>query len=343
MLPSPRVNTSPTLFELVLKIGIVFGIAWFLVSNMIAMRQPQGEPPELKAAENALKANNIAAATVQFDTYLKGRMGNPVAYNAVIELCGIGHCPELVNAYMQRALRECKYPTKTDSADLYRNVAGAYLECGPTSGPQALQAAQQADQLEPDSTESMNSLAYTLAETSKDPVKLAQAEQLVLHALTKLNSQTGISNSALLSLQYRDTYGWVLYKQGLYGPKDQAAAKFDRAVDVLADVVYSAPDELDGVILFNFYYHLGAAFSKDGRTDDARNALLVALHYDPTDEAAQQELAALPPVTVDTSTAKPSSKVLPASPSGKALTVAPPAGPPAFTPLAPANGAQSQK
>src|SRR5262249_54088172 len=160
----------------------------------------------------ALKSNNVVAARAQLDKFLKGRTGILAAYERVIELCGANHHPELLDAYMQRALRDCKDVPKKDSAELYRYLAEAYLECGPSYGTQALQAAQQVFQLDPDSTESMNSLAYTLADTSDDPVKLAQAETLILHALSKLSSQTGVPDAPLLSLMYRDTYGWVLYK-----------------------------------------------------------------------------------------------------------------------------------
>jgi tetratricopeptide (TPR) repeat protein len=102
--------------------------------------------------------------------------------------------------------------------------------------------------IDPDHIPAINNLAYLYAEQN---LHLDQALELARQA----RKQTGQVPAIM------DTLGWVYYKKGLY---DSAAMEFEDAARI---------DPSNPV----FFYHLGLAYSKLGRSEDAKNALQKAL------------------------------------------------------------------
>jgi tetratricopeptide (TPR) repeat protein len=313
--------------ELTLKIAFTLAMGYFLVSNLIALRKLQMiDPAQLKAAEQAVKANNIPMARAELDKYLNANQKSVDAYAEVIHFCVSNKRPDLLDDYVARATQDTRTAVDPERAVLYSTIAAAYLEIGKGKADQAVAAAEQAQHLAPDSVEARNSLAYTLAETTGDPEKLKQAHDLIVGALTTLNGQVGGTERQLQLALCEDTYGWVLYQQALHGPPGAAAANDARAVDALVQALNDVPDGTPDGVLKYIYYHLGAAYARLDRTEEARNALQVALHFDPENEAIKKELQALPPVAaVPPDPSKPIA-------SGEAKAANPaPAG--TFTPL----------
>jgi tetratricopeptide (TPR) repeat protein len=337
MVPSPRANSSVSWLEVIVKTAVVFGFGWLLVSNMLSINRGVEVPPELNVAEQALKAKNVAGARAQFDKALGKNHTSTTTYGGIFVVCGTYQQVDLLDSYARQAQQACKAVPKTDQAQMYGALAGAYLDCGEKFAPQALTAAQQGFDLDPTSMDSMNSLAYTIAETTTDPVRLKQAEALILRALTDLNSKTAVPDRPLLEILYNDTYAWVLYKQGLYGPLAAAADKYALAARLLINVVSELPDGITGTVAGGIYYHLGAVYNKTGEYAQARNMLDIALRYNPGNVAATKELAGLPASTVPASTAPASSAPVPAPPKpaqqSKAGNIVQPDAKPAFTPL----------
>jgi tetratricopeptide (TPR) repeat protein len=342
MLPSPRANSSVNWLEVIVKTAIVCGLGWFVVSYMLTVRRVQEEAPELKAADQALKSNNIAGARAQFDKLIARDRKNLDNYITILIHCGQSRRTDLVDAYGQQALDAFKNAPVADQANIRRALAGAYLDCGGKAMAQALPLAEKAYDLEPKSVESMNSLAYTIAETSTDPGRLNQAQNLIFQALTDLNSRTGVADRQYAELVFDDTYAWVLYKQGLYGPVAEAPGKFARAADLQIDVINGLPDDIEAPTASVFYYHMGAIYHKTGQIDQARNMLQVALHYDPANAVAQHELDTLPSEEASASSSQSAAPVsqsaVPAPPNGApasqgSTSAVSPHGVPAFTPL----------
>jgi tetratricopeptide (TPR) repeat protein len=287
--------------EVVLKLGIILGIGWFFVStinaNLFHQNTSLVDTPEYKAAEQALKANNIAGARTQLNKFLASNQRSVDAYSDVFLLCASNRRADLLTEYASLADKEMQSAPGETRSNLHSALSAAYLSIEPSQKSLALKEAETANQLAPDLPEAMNTLAYTLAETSKDPAQLNRAQGLIVKALSQTYAQVGGVERQLHLVMYEDTYGWILYKKGLYGPAGEAAANDARAVDTLAQALSDLPPDASGADLKEIYYHLGAAYSKIGRPDQARNALLVALHYDPDYQVARQAMQTLPAPT----------------------------------------------
>jgi len=97
-----------------------------------------------------------------------------------------------------------------------------------------------------------NNLAFLLTENGGD---LKEAEQLAQQARKLL------PNSATVA----DTLAWIYYQRGAYRS----------AIELLRDCVKQEPKNAA------FFYRLGMAYSKNGDTAQAREALTQALNLDP--------------------------------------------------------------
>jgi spermidine synthase len=121
------------------------------------------------------------------------------------------------------------------------NLAGYYLSVGHTDSAEA--SYRKALELDPNDSDSMNELAWTLAVGDRD---LEYALGLALRA-TELDP----SGANL------DTLGWVHYKLGDY---DSAAAVLEDCIDRWGESS-------------EYLYHLGMAYAKGGRRDEALRTL----------------------------------------------------------------------
>ena len=328
--------------ELTIKIVITLFMGWYLISNLIALRKAQmSDPAQFKSAERALKANKLAVARADLDRFIKDNGRRAYAFAAVIGFCARTRRMDLLAYYAPRAELETRMESEADRATVYESLAAAYLSMGNMDKPiaqSAVRAAREAMRLAPESTVAMNSLAYTLAETSTDPKTLVEARDLVVSALRIVNSQAGDVDRQLNLAMDEDTYGWALYKLGRYGPPKDAPANFSRAVDVITQSLNDMPEAVPEQERKDIYYHLGAAYRRIGRGEEARNALQTALHYEPENEAARRELQELAVSHSPQSSAPP-----PGDGSASMKTLVAPRQPTAFTPLdvrvAPKDGA----
>jgi tetratricopeptide (TPR) repeat protein len=105
---------------------------------------------------------------------------------------------------------------------------------------------------DPGNAAAANNLAFLLAETNGD---LKEAEQLAQQARKLLPNSSATA----------DTLAWVYYKRGAYGS----------AIELLRDCIKQEPKNAV------YFYHIGMAYSKNGDSAPAREALQQALSLDP--------------------------------------------------------------
>lgn len=155
-----------------------------------------------------------------------------------------------------------KLLAREEDNDNYLMIAGEYYyEAGRIED--AERVLRRAIELDPKNAEAYNALGYFFAEAG---VKLEEALDLVNRAL-ELNPDAG---------HIVDSLGWVHYMQGRY---EEAARELERAVKLLEN----SPDAV-------IYEHLGDAYSKLGRVEDAREAYRKALELDPGSEKIRNKL-----------------------------------------------------
>lgn len=311
--------------DLALRLAILITISWVLYSSLQVGATVL--PPELQMAERALKANDVVQAKRVFEQYLKKHPGSLNDYKVIIELCELYNRPDLMVEYSRRSLQECRDASPADKATLYCLLSGAYLASGKANASKAQVDAAEALALDKDNPVTLNNYAYVLAETSTEMSELNRAEQMAAQALKRLNGPVGLTDQGVDFSMCEDTYGWVLYKKGLYGPQQERADYLKRAVDALVQASDAMPSQTAAENAKVYYYHLGAAYRRLGRADDARRALNVALNYDPKYAEAQAELQALDAAARPPTATQPSAPTSP--PTGSQASSAP-----AFTPLA---------
>jgi tetratricopeptide (TPR) repeat protein len=264
-------------------------LSWFTLSNWWQNRLPS----ELVSAQSALQAHNVEKARMQFDRVLTAQPANPALYAQILALCAQASQWELAIGYGERGVQACRNASKDDLAALYRQLALGYTETeSPGRQKQALAAAERALELAPEDSDSLNLLGYLLADNNRD---LDRAQRLITQAYQAMQSQPQTPMTQVKLAEIADSYGWVLYRKGSYGA---AADAIRQAIDELPDND-SLPDgaQLQGSDLKILYYHLGAAYRKAGQTAAARNALQIALYYDPNYGQARAEWELLPPAS----------------------------------------------
>lgn len=159
------------------------------------------------------------------------------------------------------AIIEAVLKRHQDDPRLMLEAGQYYHEAGRID--EAERVLRRAIELNPADAEAYNALGYFFAEAN---VKLDEAEKLVQKAL-ELNPNAG---------HILDSLGWVFYRQG----------KFAKAIETLEKAVERLSATPDAVI----YDHLGDAYAKDGRTEDARRYWGEALKLDPDSEAIRKKL-----------------------------------------------------
>jgi tetratricopeptide (TPR) repeat protein len=278
-----------------MKLAVVFALGWFLYLSVV--NRPSPPAPELRSAARALKSNNVALARGQFDRFLNARPDNAAAYVEVCLLCQEARRFDLMTEYAQRGLHALSGGDSADRAQLYAQLAVALSQSGKVQPAQA--AARQAKDLDPENPEILNLAGYVLADTSTNLDDLKNAETMIVQALKTLTSRVGAEDPMDILAVVEDSYGWVLYKQGQYykqsGPPERATEYYARAVTALVQATADLQEPTDPQVAKTIYYHLGAAYRQTGQLDAARDALAVALHYDPQDAEALAEQRLLAP------------------------------------------------
>ena len=323
-----RISVSALLVPL-LGIVVVMGVtAW-----QKSATQPV-EVPELKAAETALKANNVEKARQQFEKVLGKNSDSPLMYSAIMSECrGVGRW-DLAREYGERAIQACRYASNTERAELYEALASCYAEGGePVPQSHALEYARRAVELAPEDANALNNLGYRMTENVRTEQEANIALGMVNRALNLLRGQVGASPDLLA--QTEDSYGWALYTRGKFHAED-----YSHAADALRQAIADVPSGTDIAAQKVMYYHLGAACRAAGQVEEARHALQVALLYDPKYAAARAEMNLLtraplnPPAPPESSNgATAPATVPPPVPTAFAAPTRTPDGKPIFKPL----------
>jgi tetratricopeptide (TPR) repeat protein len=285
-------DTSNSMRWLVLTFRLLLVCCTGLLLYYLLVDRPSPLPKELLVAKNSLSHGDEAEARAALDHYLDAHPHDPTAYLEVIGLCeNFPHtASDLLLNYAQRAVQDCSNADSTSRSRLYLALADAYTQQKPPKNQEARAAALQGLNLTPDDPQTLNDAGYILAITSNDPDDLKRAQILVANALTKLQHSFDFSSDrSELYAAAEDSYGWVLYRQAVCGPKSQAHNLYADAVEMLLQATSDLPKNTPPVAARTYYYHLAAAYYGLGRYDLAKHAIQVALLYDPNYEEALQE------------------------------------------------------
>jgi tetratricopeptide (TPR) repeat protein len=146
-----------------------------------------------------------------------------------------------------------------ETAGLLRAKGSIHYDAGDTD--QALEAYERALELEPESVQALNFVAYTLADLDLD----AERAVALASKASELDPESGI---------VRDTLGWAYFRAGRL---DEAVEEIERAIEL---------GETDPVI----YEHLGDALEAKGRIGEALAAWEKALEADPGRESVARKI-----------------------------------------------------
>jgi spermidine synthase len=222
--------------------------------------------------DDALGQENLSRFLLEYATQLVERGDLAGASPAFEEVWRLGH--PLHSPKAASNLGMCYY-TAGDTAralSLWRsvsdrvseanfNLGGYYLNKGYVDS--ALVALRRAIDIDPNDSDSMNTLAWTLADEGGD---LDEALRLAQRA-----TQLDPSGANL------DTLGWVYFKRGEYAD----------AAKVLEDCVNEWGQDPE------YLYHLGLAYSKQGRGDLAKSTLRRSAELAGEGEAKNRAMEAL--------------------------------------------------
>lgn len=153
----------------------------------------------------------------------------------------------------------------TENGRLWQEAGHYYYEAGRLED--AERVLRHAIKVAPEDAENYNSLGYFYAETG---INLDEAQELIEKALA-LNPGAG---------HIMDSLGWVFYMKGNY---DQAVTHLESAIEKFGEMP-------DPVIL----EHLGDAYDKLGRSDDAERTWRRSLDIDPGRDSLRQRLGLEP-------------------------------------------------
>jgi tetratricopeptide (TPR) repeat protein len=276
--PPPRFQ-RPLFVTLLFPFSLVVFFAWFLFMRVQETRyQAVGQ-----AGAAALAKKDTKRARDLFDTFLRARPNDPLAYKAVSEVCAAFEQPTMAIEYAQRGLDACKDAPNAPRALLYLQLAESQSLAEPAH-PQtkAIASARTALSLDPQNFQMQNAIGYMLVDNDQN---LNEAEKLLRAALKSLKPAGEDPLSDELRPAMEDSYGWLLYKK----------TDYVGAVAALNQASHDLPTGTPGYGAKYFFYHLGAAYRKTGQTEEARRALAVALQYDPAFAEAKAEVVLLPP------------------------------------------------
>ncbi|MCS6775630.1 MAG: tetratricopeptide repeat protein [Chloroherpetonaceae bacterium] len=296
-LPVPRASLSPpgrNLIVVLCLIALFAILGWSLLSNATTRRTP----PELQRGMAALSRGQIAEAQQFFESALKQRPADPAIYLTILIACQRYRQWNLLVLYGERAITDCRYARDAVRAELYRRVTFGYLEQA-TPGSQngflrlALLYARRAWELDRQNPDMINHYAYLLADHGSSLEAHLMAEGLLATALRLVRADSHNPENRFLLPLIEDSYGWVLCRLG----------RSAEAITYLQDALnhLSASHETDDAeARKEIYYHLGVAYHQNGRPEEARRMLDIALYYDPNYRRAREarEALALPPASV---------------------------------------------
>ena len=286
--PSGLLTALQLVLRLVLAVGLGV-IGWVLIAQVM-----HRQSPDLQQASVELHKGDTLKARFYLDAYVHAAPTAAATYEDVSGLLTASGQWPMAEEYLQRGIQACRGVSNTDLALLHSNLAMAYAQTD-TEKPQfrAISEASTAQKIDPSNPLVLNTLGYLMIENDQN---VPLAKQYLADALRTVRKNGDASSAPALLPMIEDSYGWALYKM----------KEYKGAVDVLTQAsdhmsaLGSRAESLDVI-----YYHLGMAFMKAGRAQDARNALNVSLEYNPTNAKALSGLAALKAGSAKTSVTQP--------------------------------------
>ena len=245
---------------------------------------------------NALGAKSPTEAKTLFESALRTDPQNPALYAQILEACHTNGYWNLMVVFGERAVQACREAPESVRVALYGQLVQGYTRSKCQHWRKlARETAQRAVELQPSDPNTLNLYGYTLVDTFVkndkvygDPKDLKKAEQMIVAAMTAIRSASpfGTADPALaVNLAVvEDSYAWLLVKR----------ERYEEAAKLLADVASRIDSDDFGADIKEIYYHLGVAYSRLGREDDARQALNHAIAYDLSFPEANAELRHLP-------------------------------------------------
>ena len=248
-------------------------------------------PPELEHGKNFLSAGDRDNAILKFDSAIASAPKDPRLYCAVLVISARHNNRNLVERYYVRAQEAIKSLPKAQQASVHLSAGASYLIL--RQYERAIQANQMAVELDPGNYLALNGLGYAYAEADSNH---ARAIELIIQAidLARKDDAKPETLGAII-----DSLGWAYYQNEQY----------QDAVPRLAEAAALAPG------MAEIHYHLGLAYEKTAKLQEARVALSRASTIEPEMSLYKQALDRVSAVLKERGelTVKPSAK--PRSPS----------------------------
>jgi tetratricopeptide (TPR) repeat protein len=199
------------------------------------------------AAGDFAESERLALASIEADT------NNLPAYELLGQIYAYQHrLDEALKKYQALADRLPK-------SAMARTMLGVVLQAQ-NKPADARQRYEEAIAIDPRAAVAANNLAWFYAEDADKPGNLERALELARTAKSSLPNRPEVS----------DTLGWILFKKGEY----------QLAVSALQEATSQAPSNAA------YLYHLGMAYARMGKRDDAAAALRKSLALDNTSQTA---------------------------------------------------------
>jgi tetratricopeptide (TPR) repeat protein len=252
-------------------------------------RHTSPQPIYFTNAENALKSGKESAARKEFDEALRQRPRDPEVYMSVIQSCITQHKSLLEIEYAERAIAECKSQRPQVLSAFYVVIADAASKTDqPPHQQQAIDAGKHAFDLTPDNPVVQNQYGYLLADNALGRGPDVDKALTILRKALDGSRNSGkvigeLQSEPMFVAETEDSYGWALYKNEQYAD----------AITTLTQALADYPENAFGDDRKVSYYHLGMAYAKLGRKDQAANAFNSALAYDAKYSDALKALARL--------------------------------------------------
>ncbi len=251
-------------------------------NQMLPLRPPAGSQETIRAVA-LLQRGDRTQAIQQLDAAIKAADGDARTAVQITAVCAELRDWDLATRYGEIALKQTPKADHPARWAAYGAVTSAYIGLGQKD--KAIKLAREGYDLDPEDPSAMNLLGYVYADI---PVleKLPEALDLTQRAV---NRSTTEGRSEEETATYLDSVGWVKYQQG----------RVDEAVTDLVRAAYAIPRQPEVL------YHLGKAYFKKGRYEDAAVAFQRAVKISPRfieAEQAYKETAALIPPKPDLQT-----------------------------------------
>ena len=227
--------------------GIVF------VAGCVRFVPEQPKPPaEVVQGGDKLRANDIAGARKQYAAAIKKNPSDPGVYIQIMASAASSGKPELAAEYFRRGESAVAGEPAKEKGEYYLSAGSMLDHAGDAAG--AMKAYEEAYRHDPKNPWILNNLGYSYAQAGQN---LQRAVELTTKAI-QLAKEQNVPDERLGFIV--DSLGWAYYRNGQY----------HEAIRTLATAADMTPGNPE------IHYHLGMAYQKRDRYNDAQVELLRA-------------------------------------------------------------------